>query len=127
MTKTAAEKAYEARFPNARRLDGLARDEEEEYAARAQVWSKAGSTVLAKWCKENLSRKDVEKLIGELEFDSRTLALRKQSHRTAVAASVAMGAHRTHQFAPPLTECSATFTAEMPRRNISSASPMLIG
>lgn len=61
-----AERAFRARFPDARRLDGLARDEVDEYA-RAHNLLEGGVPVLAKWCKENFSRKDIEKLIGELD------------------------------------------------------------
>ena len=60
------EKAYYDRFPHARRLDGFARDAKEDDFERAASLIEGGVPVLAKWCSENLSRRDVEKLIAEL-------------------------------------------------------------
>lgn len=61
--------SYYARFPHARRLDnarGMARDENEEYP-RAHKAIEGGINTLAEWCAENFSRKDIERLIAELD------------------------------------------------------------
>jgi hypothetical protein len=77
------EKAYFERFPNARRLAGLAHDAKEDEYERAHNLLEGGVPVLAKWCAENLSRKDIERLIGELNS-----ILNKRVEETIAADSV---------------------------------------
>ena len=114
MTKTAAEKAYEARFPNARRLDGFARDAAEGDYERAHNLLEGGVPVIAEWCAENLGRKDIEKLIAELNT-----ALSKRVEETIAADSV-RGKRRDGRSADPSIR-AATDRVFAAHRGASSA------